>query len=201
MKKLTAISLALFAFSSGAFAQGGSINLDNSVITPNLTLYPPGILYSGTFGLDLYELNTTTLPSNINPYNGFDPFVGYNNMISDGYKLEASFINRTITPGNAGVFQLGEVVMPDVSPAGSTVALALVAWDNGGSGPLTAPDMGVITFLNPTAFPTGSPPPTPPDLTGWQALNEDLIMGTPEPSSFALTALGVAAFMLNRHKK
>lgn len=198
MKKITTLGLAVFGLAAGAFAQG-SVEIDNSIINPGVAIYTPGNYYTGTFGLDVYELNTTTLPSNINPYNGVNPLLGYNNMIADGYSLQASFVSQTMS--SPGTFALGELKMPGVSPAGATVALALVAWDDGGNSPLTAPNMGVITFLNPTANYTLLPPPTPPLLSGWGTLNQDLVMGTPEPSSFALASLGVAAFMLNRRKK
>lgn len=205
MKKLTPISLALFAFSSGAFAQG-SINLDNSTITPGVSILSQGDYYYGTYGIEVWELNQSTPVGNIT---GGDDVAGYARLTSDGFKLEKTFTGQTITVANAGVISLGEVDMSDVSPAGATVDLALVLWTGSGSNPLaptssgndSGGDMGAIEFVNPTANYTLSPRPIPENLTGWGALGQDLILTGPEPSTFALASLGAAAFILNRRKK
>jgi len=195
----TMVILTVAGWSAAALAQG-SINLDDSTITPGVAIGTAGNYYSGTYGIQLYELNTSTLPGNINPYNGVFSLTAYNNMLADGYSLQATFTGKNMV--NPGTFSLGEVDMPGVSPAGSTEAIALVVWV--GSADSFAKAMttgGVITFMNPTADYTAAPKPTPPFLTGWDALGQDLIMPVPEPTTLALTGLGAAALMMFRRRK
>jgi hypothetical protein len=176
----------------------GSINLDDSTITPGVA-YAPGNYYSGTYGIQAYELNTAILPGNINPYNGVSSVIAYNNMLADGYALQATFTGQNMI--NPGTFSLGELKMSAVSPAGSTEAIALVVWMGSGNSLATAPRGGVITFMNPTADYTLTPPPTPPSLTGWGALGQDLVLDAPEPSSLAFVGLSAAALMIFRRRK
>ena len=203
MKKIAAISLAVFGLSVGAFAQG-SINLDDSSISPGVAVDTAGNYYTGTYGIQVYILNTTTLPGNINNLDGVNSSQAYANMLADGYTLQGSFTGKTMS--NPGVFSLGELDMAGVSPAGSSVSIALVAWTGSGTSfPTSAPGKGgVISFVNPTANYTIPPPntPTPPFLTGWNSEGQDLIMTTvPEPTTFALAGLGAAALMVFRRRK
>ncbi len=200
VKKTIIISLAACGIVAGAFGQG-SIILDDSVITPGVALDHAGNYYTGTFGLQVFILNTSTLPSNINPFNGINSAAAFANLLSDGYLLEATFANQTMV--NPGVFSLSEVKLPDISPAGSTECIALVAWTGSassfgfGGGSIG----GVITFINPTVDYTLEPAPTPPDLTGWNALGQDLIMAVPEPSLFALAGTGATALIIFRRNR
>lgn len=200
MKKIAVLSLAVFGLSVGAFAQG-SINLDDSTISPGVANSAAGNYYTGTFGIQVYELNTATLPGNINSFSGNNSATAYANMLADGYKLESTFSGKTMS--NPGVFSLGEVDMADVSPAGSSVSIALVAWTGSGTSfPGSGQNAGVLTFVNPTADYTAVPKPTPPFLTGWNSLGKDLIMTpVPEPATFALAGLGAAALMIFRRRK
>jgi hypothetical protein len=204
MKKLAILSLAAVGLSAGAFAQG-SVNLDDSGISPGVALTTAGNYYTGTFGLSVYVLNGA-VPGNINNLSGVNASGAFANMISAGYILEKTFTGLTMS--NPGVFSLSEVHMPDVSPAGSTTTIALVAWTGSGAtfgtavGVVGGPMGGTITFANPTVDYTQQPAPTPPDLTGWNALGKDLIMSqVPEPSTFALAGLGAAALMAIRRRK
>ncbi len=108
-------------------------------------------------------------------------------MLSDGFKLEATFANKfTSSPGT---FSLGEVNLQDVTPAGSSVVLALAAWNNSApswaamsSGAYGNTRAGVIAFLNPTAYNAPPlPPAVPAPLTGWNSVG-DLVMAVPEPA-------------------
>src|SRR6185437_12005492 len=117
MKKLVILSLAAFGLSVGAFAQG-SINLDNNVITPALDHLTSGTSFSGTYGMQVYILNGSTVPGGIN--NALTSPAAYAAMLAAGYTLEKTFTGQTIAPANAGAFALGEVDMPDVTPAGGT---------------------------------------------------------------------------------
>lgn len=166
--KALAIALAFFSLTNAIFGQG-AIYLDNSQSPNGLALNAPSNYYSGTFGLEVWELNGTNVPANMN---AASPFAAYTNLVADGFTLETVLSNQvTASPG---VFQLGQVTLPDVNPPGSTVTLALVAWTG------AAPDysnavaqnasLGVVAFTNPTAA-TNAPPPY---LSDWS--NQDLVM-------------------------
>jgi len=199
MKKIAVLSLAVFGLSVGAFAQG-SIALDDSFITPGVAVDVAGSYYTGTFGIQVYELNTTTLPGNINSFDGNNSPTAFANLAVDGYKLEKTITGQTMS--NPGVFSLGTANMADVSPAGSSVAVALVVWNSAATSFPSSGKAGVITFINPTADYTQSPTPPAPNLTGWNSLSKDLIMTpVPEPATFALAGLGAAALMIFRRRK
>ena len=167
MKFVFIIAGVLFV-AKAALGQG-AIYLDNSQSANGLALNAPSNYYSGTFGLEVWELNSANVPTNINVAS---PFAAYTNLIADGFILETAFTNQTTA--SPGVFQLGQVTLPHVNPPGSTVTLALVAWAG------TAPDysnavaqsasLGVVGFANPTSLTNG----TAPYLTGWS--NQDLVM-------------------------
>jgi len=173
----------------GALAQG-SIDLDNSTNANGVAITNAGNYYTGTYGMEVWELSgVTNVPLGINLGPGSGQ-VAYGDMVAVGFKKEATFTNQTMTI--PGAFTLGNLTMPDVTPAGSTVVLALAFWDtsdpswvdmlNCRSGnpvnplfPSTA-DCGVIAFLQPTANPDVSPTPEPPNLTGWTGAIGDLVM-------------------------
>lgn len=206
MKKLAITCAATLALALGAYAQG-SINLDNS----STGLYGPAInapgqYYSGTFGLELWELNATTVPAGINvPMTAGYAVAAYNAMTNAGFTLEKTWANKTITTVNAGYIQLGEVDMANVSPKGGTVVLGLAMWNNASSswGAMlmsanSATRAGIIAFPTGTADYTAQPTPTPADIgPGWNSVGTDLVMmPVPEPGTFALAGLGAAALLI-----
>jgi hypothetical protein len=203
MKKLTLTGLTLAGFAAGVLAQG-SFYLDNSFLPDGLVVDTAGNWYSGTFGMEVWVLNGTTIPAGINLGGGPGSAVlGYDAMVAAGFYREASFADRTAF--NDGSFRLGEVDMADVFPAGSTIVLALAAWNTrdaswsamlANANPATR--AGVLAFLQPTVDYYLVPPMTPPDL----ALNQDLILASvPEPGTFALAGLGGAAVLVLRRRK
>jgi hypothetical protein len=165
MKRLTLTCTAALALGTGACAQG-IIDLDDSLNTNGVAIVYLGNYYTGTFGMEVWENNDTSayLPG-IND----DGYYGLYWVLSSegGWNLEATFTNQTMSQGT---FELGPVLLPDVRPAGATVALALVVW--AGSAPSVyeaTGDVGAIAFVNPTLTPpsAGQAPATPPALSGW----------------------------------
>ena len=203
MKKLLTTSLATAAFAFGAFAQG-SINLNNGAANNGITWAVAGNWFSGTYGLEVWILNSSTQVNNINNFAGVDALTAYNNMIADGFTKQATFLNQTITTNNSGIIALGTVNMPGVSPAGGTVNIALVAWLGSGSSIYSAVTGGVVAFVNGTTDYTIAPPntPLPASITsGWNAINTDLIfVVVPEPSTFCLAGLGLASLLALRRR-
>jgi len=210
MKRLVLTGIATFAFALGAFAQG-SIILDNSSGNFGFTANGAGSAnwYSGTLGLEVWELNAATIPSGVNvapaPGSGLN---AYSAMKAAGFKLEKTLPGlHTSFPASVS---FGEVDMPDVSPAGSSVVVGLAAWNTSAaswSAMLNSADAntraGVIAFVNATANYTQSPAPPPPGITGWDtsAAADLVMMPVPEPSTLALAGLGAAALLIFRRRK
>src|SRR5215469_5487468 len=120
--------------------------------------------------------------------------------------LIASLTGSAITGDNANWGQLlisgSQSAIPG-STAGATIYLDVQAWEGNFASYYAAEagnefylgDTGV--FANASGGITASGPVNPPDLTGMP----DLFLGTPEPSTFALSSLGAAALFLFRRKK
>ena len=64
MKKLVVAGLAILGCALQAFSQG-AIELDNSLAANGVVLGTAGDWYSGTYGLEVWELNGTAFPSQI----------------------------------------------------------------------------------------------------------------------------------------
>jgi hypothetical protein len=161
---------ATLGLSAGALAQGYFV-LDNELPSQGgLAVDRAGNYYNGTFGMELWELNSTTVPAGINlspaPGSGV---LGYNTMVAAGFVKELTYANQT-TPGT-GDFDLGLARMPDV-PGGNTVVVALAAWNTsapGWSAMLAdgnqATRAGIVAFVQPTStYPYLGVPIAPPTL-------------------------------------
>jgi hypothetical protein len=201
MKTLVLTGFLTLAFALGTFAQG-SINLDNSTgVNYGVAIDSAGNYYTGTFGIEVWELSgRTSVPAGINGAFCTD---AYYTMVNDGFELEATFANQHMS--DPGTFSLGEVNMPDVTPAGSQVVIGLAVWTGSAvswAAGLWSPDAraGVVAFLNPTAYASSGPPAIPANLTGWNSVG-DLVMAIPEPSTFALACAGVATLLTLRRRK
>ena len=194
------------AFLLGSLIAGlaqGLIDLGNAG-SPNphgLAVNAPGSAnwYSGTFGVEVWELNGTNVPAGVN----LDPAPGsgvrgYEAMAAAGFAKEAAYVSQaTAGPGS---FDIGELILNKVSPPGATVVLALAAWNTGAASwsamlatATPATRAGVLALIQPTAAPAGGAPPVPPLL----AMDQDLVMtAIPEPCVLALTGLGGAVLLL-----
>jgi hypothetical protein len=213
MKRLLLTGVVTLTFALGAFAQG-IIDLDNSANANRVETNTGGDIYTGTYGMEVWELSPPPWSAEavVAGIDIFDaaPVWGYglwayNQMEADGFKKEATFANQTMTDGT---FSLGNLTMPDVTPAGSTVVLALAVWTTSqpnwsamvAHAVRGATCCGVIAFMNPTGNPEVSPP-SAPNLTGWTPNIGDLaMMSIPEPGTLALAGLGVAALLIFRRR-
>jgi hypothetical protein len=118
--------------------------------------------------------------------------------------------------GGAGQF-LGSNPSPDPGIPGTgtaataTATLSLAAWYNGGGTitSLAAAEAAKVPYGWSTPFSTfsgplggtGSPPNTPPDITGLTSFSLVTPTGVPEPGTITLGIMGAAAFLMRRRSK
>ncbi len=209
MKEQIIIVTTLLSAAWVTLAQG-TINLSdilpNQQIPAGVAVDSAGNYYTGTYGIQVWALNSTTLQSGINltpaPGSGV---AAYNAMVADGFTLQASFTGQSTSEG---LVLLGGITLPTIP--GPEAVLALVAWNTPAtnwasmlSSANTSTHAGVIAFVNPVSILDPSLPLGPAPLTGW---TEDLVMTTiPEPSSLALLGLGLGALVAvrcrHRHRR
>ena len=151
-------------------------------------------------------LNSTTVTPGINTTASLSGVRAYPMLAADGFRLEATLLNRIATDGN---ILLSEVDMPDVSPAGSTVVVGLAAWNTSApswsamlAGRNSGTRAGVLAWPQPTANYNIVNPPLLPGLT-WDSVNQDFVLlPIPEPGTFALVgAAAVVLLMLRRRNR
>jgi hypothetical protein len=135
------------------------------------------------------------------------------NVTGGAASAEALFAADGFTEADAGAtagnvnfgsfnYSTGTILLPNVATSTSGY-MALVGTAVGGAFNGWS---GVIAFANgsggnPNATPT---PGTPTTFTGWNALNENLVLSptaVPEPSTMALAGLGSLAALMFRRKK
>jgi hypothetical protein len=188
-------------FAVGAFAQG-AIGLR----TPGRPPHPVvdtdalGNRYTGTFGIEVWGLNTAAVPPGIN----LDPrpgsgVVAYSSLQGEGFTLQAAFSD---VPMSSGRFFISTVILPTIPGPEAVLALAIwntsaPSWEAMQGGADSDTRAGVIAFVNPVTVPMANPG-LPAELTGW---TEDLVMTTiPEPSVLTLATLGGTVLLLVRRR-
>jgi hypothetical protein len=200
MKKIIALGMVIGGVAIGAHAQG-SVNLDNSSSTGSVCLTSGANFYSGPFTLQVWSLNGTTVPGNINSSANT---VAYANLTVDGFaQYTGSTLQQTISGVNSGVFSLGAVTLSSVTSGASSAVLALVGW-NGlqttyAAAVAAGDKLGVYAFVNPVGNPLSTPPGTPAALSGFTG--NLVLTSVPEPTTLALAGLGGAALLAFRRKK
>jgi len=207
MKKLALTGFATLALAAAAFAQG-LVAIDDSASGGGIADLKAGSYYSGPFGMEVWDLAGSTIPTGIN--NATDPGAAYTALTTGANKFtQVALSPNTATIAN-GTFSFGTANMLLVSPAGANVVMALAVWNNSMATWATGTAVsgahaGVLAFINPTVNPAGSPPPTPAALSGFAS---DLVMsplsGTPiipEPGTLALAGLGLASLLIFRRRK
>jgi len=201
MKKLALTGIATLALAAAAFAQG-LVALDDSASAGGIADLTAGSYYTGAFGMEVWDLNATTVPSGIN--GAATPGAAYAALTTDKFVKDGTYNGTMSTPGT---FSVGTITLSTPSPAGSSVVMALAVWNNSMTSwatgvAVSGAHAGVLAFVNPTVAPgaAGSPPPTPASLSGFAS---DLVMvaSVPEPGTFALVGLGLASLLIFRRRK
>jgi len=168
--------LALAATLPAPHAAGGAaLDMDDAAAIYGIALDKDGNYYSGTYGLELWVLNGTSVPASINSVTNV---TAYGDLAAAGFTLAQTWSGQTMRDGT---FELGGVALPMVQPPGSEAVLALAAWTGGAANWAAAvvagAQGGVIAFANATVNGSLLPPPAPPDLEqGWNAYGPDLVM-------------------------
>jgi len=198
MKKAL-LTLAALTVASSAFAQG-TINFFNNNLTG-----PSGTYRAGVFR----DNEPAVIGDNKNiadPAN--QPLVGAGAGFTVGLFLASNLSTplATTTFRTANNFEVFAATIPDVAvtgvPAGSTANLVVRAWETAAGSYDASTHRGEFAF---TSRALGGPNPDPtqpaipsPDLgPGFTGFEMDIV---PEPSTFALGALGIGALLLRRRK-
>jgi PEP-CTERM motif len=197
MKKLLLTGLALAGFTAGVFAQGGFL-LDNSSTSYGLKDKAGNYIDGVNANFEVWIANTATVPANLLA-SGLAYNTAYGLLAGDNF----SQVGGTLSvPIGTGQFSGPEVKAAGVSPAGSTVALALFVWTGSAttfsaamaaSNPagFVAFTQATVDYTNPLLLPSG--------LANWPS---DLTLtSVPEPSMFALAGLGGAALLIFRRRR
>jgi hypothetical protein len=198
MKKTVLATLATVGLATGAFAQG-AFSIDNSSTTYAIAVDTAGSYYTGTAGLQVWELNGNTFDlTKINSLNNVD---AYTALTANGFTLQKTFTGVNVSAGSISLNQLN-MPAPVVGP---NVTLAFAMWTGAGSDYTSAAKSGVLAFYQPVVDFTATPAPTAKDLSaspnGFNAKDLVMVAPVPEPGSFALLGLGAAAMMIFRRRK
>jgi hypothetical protein len=219
MKKQIITILAASGMAVSALAQG-SVNIDASynpgITTQGLNAINPATAttwYTGTMALAIWYAASAS-SNQLSAINAFLNVTGGEAdalalLSSDGFVQVSTTTPTGSTVGSitdsvgAGAFSFAQSTIGLASPVvtGGNGYLALVGTEVGGTHPGWS---GVVAFANPLGGnPAAVPAGTPALLSGWNTLNENLVLSAavPEPGTLALAALGGASLLLFRRKK
>lgn len=105
-----------------------------------------------------------------------------------------------LTGGNAGLFAGGTIKIPTIAPDASAT-IKVIAWDKTTGATFdTATTKGSITFDIAKLGGAGSPPTLPAAMANFASFSLTAAPVIPEPSTYALAALGLGGLLLFRRK-
>jgi len=87
MKVHSATGMALALSMAACLAQVGDFYLDDSGLDHGVTINAPANWYNGTFSAEVWELNTHSIPANLNTVASLSPISAYALLRSGGFQL------------------------------------------------------------------------------------------------------------------
>jgi hypothetical protein len=224
MKKALIVLAAVAAVCASTYAQSSStvIFKNRNIATPNPNQfladgvtpnpnYIPGGNNNGSFNVPIYQAGTATTGAGLLP-GGVTVGLFYNNNL-----LGTSILGTTaggspffVTPSNQEL-QIKDAA-GNIPAPGSTPSLTVRAWTTSSgsfANAQTSGQWGEWTFNSAPISGAGSPPSTPPDLIPWGTVVEGAaysnsgvhLIAAPEPTTIALSVLGIGALVLARRRK
>jgi len=116
---------------------------------------------------------------------------------SSGAAVEA--FNLKLTGANAGLFSQGVVLAGGVAPD-ATKAVTIRAWDTASGDSFASATTKASTTFDYKFGGAGEPPGLPGSIVGANLFNGLALTSVPEPSTYALAALGLGGLMFLRRK-
>jgi hypothetical protein len=175
---------------ASAFAQG-TFAFSNATLAGK-----PKIL--GTDGLGIAGANYLVDVLVKDPVSGNFTNPGLIKVLASGDVVAAPV--SPLTGANAGLFAGGTIKIPTIAPDASAT-IKVIAWDKTtGATYDAATTKGSITFDIAKLGGSGSPPSLPAAMANFASFSLTAAPVIPEPSTYALAALGLGGLLLFRRK-